>query len=172
MYSMNLQNIFCLYHKISADFTVKQYFAACLLLLFAFTHSFSLFIYSLQHSSAVIWQKVMFLNLLYCHLFLFDKGTTEHFFQFCLKAILFIYKYELMLGLLVFCQTGPPRRVDCLPPPALHFLPHEDGGISSSLLSKDKTSKFSPHHPNVLSAKQRSCKYHFLKSFGITRLEE
>ena len=35
---------------------------------------------------------------------------------------LFIYAYELMLGLHVFRQTEPPRRVDCLaPPPACHM---------------------------------------------------
>ena len=30
--------------------------------------------------------------------------------------ILYIYVYELMLGLQVLCQTEPPRRVDCLVP--------------------------------------------------------
>ena len=35
----------------------------------------------------------------------------------------FIYAYELMLGLHVFRQTGPPRRVDCLaPPPVCHIM--------------------------------------------------
>ena len=31
----------------------------------------------------------------------------------------FIHAYELMLGLHVFRQTGPPRRVDCLAPPSV-----------------------------------------------------
>ena len=29
------------------------------------------------------------------------------------------HAYELMLGLHVFRQTGPPRRVDCLAPPSV-----------------------------------------------------
>ena len=32
------------------------------------------------------------------------------------------YAYELMVGLHVFCQTDPPRLVDCLaPPPVCHI---------------------------------------------------
>ena len=34
----------------------------------------------------------------------------------------FIHAYELMLGLHVFRQTGPPRRVDCLVPPSVCLI--------------------------------------------------
>ena len=37
----------------------------------------------------------------------------------------FIYAYELMLGLHVFCQTGPQRRVDCLAPPSVCHIQME-----------------------------------------------
>ena len=44
-----------------------------------------------------------------------------------LVAISNIYAYELMLSLHEFCETGPPRRVDCVkPPPVCHI----DRGIS------------------------------------------
>ena len=53
-------------------------------------------------------------------------------------------------------------------------LPHKGGGILLSALPKDTTSKlaglFSPLSLLMLSAKQGSCEYHFLKSFGMTRL--
>ena len=44
-----------------------------------------------------------------------------------------------MLGLHVFHQTGPPRRVDCLAPSLV--LPHKDGGIQLSGFPKNTTSK-------------------------------
>ena len=44
-----------------------------------------------------------------------------------------------MLGLHVFRQTGPPRRVDCLA--LTTCLPHKGGGISLSALLKDTASK-------------------------------
>ena len=37
----------------------------------------------------------------------------------------FIHAYELMLGLHVFRQTGPPRRVDCLAPPSVYHIKTE-----------------------------------------------
>ena len=37
----------------------------------------------------------------------------------------FIHAYELMLGLHVFRQTGPPRRVDCLAPPSVCHIKTE-----------------------------------------------
>ena len=53
-------------------------------------------------------------------------------------------------------------------------LPHKGGGIPLSALPKDTTSKlaglFSTLSLFMLSAKQGSCEYHFLKFFGITRL--
>ena len=53
-------------------------------------------------------------------------------------------------------------------------LPHKGGGIPLSALPKDTTSKlaglFSTLFLLMLSAKQGSCEYHFLKSFGMTRL--
>ena len=53
-------------------------------------------------------------------------------------------------------------------------LPHKDGDISFSVLLKDTTNKlaglFSTLSLFVLSAKQGSCEYDFLKSFGMTRL--
>ena len=53
-------------------------------------------------------------------------------------------------------------------------LPHKDGGIPLSALPKDTTSKlaglFYTLSLFMLSAKQGSCEYHFLKSFGMTRL--
>ena len=36
-----------------------------------------------------------------------------------------IHAYELMLGLHVFRQTGPPRRVDCLAPPSVCHIKTE-----------------------------------------------
>ena len=50
-----------------------------------------------------------------------------------------IYAYDLMLGLHVFRQTWPPRRVDCLA--LTTCLPHKDRGIPLSALPKDTTSK-------------------------------
>ena len=53
-------------------------------------------------------------------------------------------------------------------------LPHKGGGIPLGALPKDTTSKlaglFSTLSLFMLSAKQGSCEYHFLKSFGMTRL--
>ena len=53
-------------------------------------------------------------------------------------------------------------------------LPHKGGGVPLSALPKDTTSKlaglFSTLFLYMLSAKQGSCEYHFLKSFGMTRL--
>ena len=53
-------------------------------------------------------------------------------------------------------------------------LPHKDGGISLSVLPKDTTSKLagllSTTIGSVLSAKQGSSEFYFLKSFGMTRL--
>ena len=53
-------------------------------------------------------------------------------------------------------------------------LPHKGRGIPLSALPKDTTSKlaglFSTLSFFMLSAKQGSCEYHFLKSFGMTRL--
>ena len=37
----------------------------------------------------------------------------------------FVHSYELMLGLHVFRQTGPPRRVDCLAPPSVCHIKTE-----------------------------------------------
>ena len=37
----------------------------------------------------------------------------------------FIHAYELMLGLHVFRQTGPPRWVDCLAPPSVCYIKTE-----------------------------------------------
>ena len=37
----------------------------------------------------------------------------------------FIHAYELLLGLHVFRQTGPPRRVDCLAPPSVCHIKME-----------------------------------------------
>ena len=55
-------------------------------------------------------------------------------------------------------------------------LPHKDVGILLSVLSKDTTRKlaglFSTIISLVLSAKLEGCEYHFLKSFGVTRLGE
>ena len=44
------------------------------------------------------------------------------YFYHCTISLLFIYACELMLGLHVFRQTGPPRRIDCLAsPPVCHM---------------------------------------------------
>ena len=55
-------------------------------------------------------------------------------------------------------------------------LPHKGGGVPLSALPKDTQASLpacSPHYPFfMLSAKQGSCEYHFLKSFGMTRLRE
>ena len=49
-------------------------------------------------------------------------------------------------------------------------VPQKDGGIPLSVLPKDKrqASLFSTLSLFLLSAKQGSCEYHFLKSFGMT----
>ena len=53
-------------------------------------------------------------------------------------------------------------------------LPHKGGGIPLSALPKDTTSKLAGLSSTLslfmLSAKQGSCEYHFLKSFSMTRL--
>ena len=53
-------------------------------------------------------------------------------------------------------------------------LPHKGRGVPLSALPKDTTSKlaglFSTLSLFMLSTKQGSCEYHFLKSFGMTRL--
>ena len=41
------------------------------------------------------------------------------------KRVSFIHAYELMLCLHVFCQTGPPRRVDCLASPSVCHMKTE-----------------------------------------------
>ena len=40
----------------------------------------------------------------------------------------FIHAYELVLGLHIFRQTGPPRRVDCLAPPSVCHIKTEASG--------------------------------------------
>ena len=51
-------------------------------------------------------------------------------------------------------------------------LPHKGGGVPLSALPKDTTSKVIGLSFTLflvmLSAKQGSCEYHFLKSFGMT----
>ena len=53
-------------------------------------------------------------------------------------------------------------------------LSHKGGGVPLSALPKDTTSKlaglFSTQFLFKLSAKQESCEYPFLKSFGMIRL--
>ena len=53
-------------------------------------------------------------------------------------------------------------------------LPHKGGGVPLNALPKHTTRKlaglFSTLFLFMLSAKQGSCEYHFLKSFGMTRL--
>ena len=75
-------------------------------------------------------------------------------------SLLFIYACELMLGLHVFRQIGPPRRIDCL------ASPHEDGDIPLSALPNDATSKLAVFF-FILSLRAER-----LKSFGMTRLGE
>ena len=80
---------------------------------------------------------------------------------------LFILTYELILGLHVFCQTGPPQRVDCLAPPHVCHMTMKASryeGIPLRLCPRTQASlpAYSPHYSYVLSAKQGSCEYHFL----------
>ena len=63
--------------------------------------------------------RLNFINLCY-HKTDFDVECEWHFF-----ATSFIHAYELMLGLHVFRQTGPPRRVDCLAPPSVCHIKTE-----------------------------------------------
>ena len=53
-------------------------------------------------------------------------------------------------------------------------LPRKDGNLPLSALPRTQPSLLacSPHYPYVMSAKQGSCEYHFLKYFGMTRLGE
>ena len=52
-------------------------------------------------------------------------------------------------------------------------LPHKDGGVPLSALSKNTTSElaglFSTTFPKCQAPTKGSCEYHFLKSFGMTR---
>ena len=48
-----------------------------------------------------------------------EVGTVNGFCYLGDRLNSFIHAYELMLGLHVFRQTGPPRRVDCLAPPSV-----------------------------------------------------
>ena len=49
-------------------------------------------------------------------------------------------------------------------------LPHKDGGIPLSVLPKDTSKLVLNTILILLSAKQISCEYHFLKVFCLTRL--
>ena len=57
----------------------------------------------------------------------YDCFVFEFFASFFLinHNYSFIHAYELMLGLHVFRQTGPPRRVDCLAPPSVCHIKTE-----------------------------------------------
>ena len=76
----------------------------------------------------------------------------------------------LTLGL-VFSLTGATTTGRLLGP---RHLPHEDGDIPLSAQGHKKQACRIVLHiiSNLLSAKQGSCEYHFLKSFGMTRLGE
>ena len=72
----------------------------------------------------------------------------------------------VILYLLVFCQIGSPRWVDCL---TLSSACHKDGGISLSVSPKERTCQFFLHAISfVLSVKQKSCDAPFV----FDRLDE
>ena len=60
---------------------------------------------------------------LFFYCYNFKKVDLKKVFGF--NFALFIYAYELMLGLHVFRQTGPPRWVDCLAPPSVCHMKME-----------------------------------------------
>ena len=103
-------------------------------------------------------------------------GNIFRFFEKLFRSAAFYLPF-----LLVFSQTKPSGRVDCLVLPPT-CLPHKNGSISLGALPKDTTSKLAHEHNKqviaglfstlsfMLSAKQESCEYHFLKSFSIIQL--
>ena len=75
----------------------------------------------------------------------------------------------LTCGWQVFSETGATT-MDT-PRGSTICLPHKDEGISLSFLPKDTTRKLAGLFSTLsLSVKQKSCEYHFLKSFGMIRL--
>ena len=85
----------------------------------------------------------------------------------------FIHAYEFTLCLHVFRQTGPPRRVDCLaPPPVCHMKMEGFRQVPCLRTQQASLPACSPHYTYMLSAKQGSCEYHFLKVFGMNLLGE
>ena len=76
-----------------------------------------------------------------------------------------------MLGLHVFLQTGPPQRVDFLAPPSVCYIKTEAfRKVPCPRTQQASLPACSTHYSfSMLSAKQESCEYHFLKSFGMTR---
>ena len=57
---------------------------------------------------------------------LFTNVSLDETIIICSGALYsLIHAYELMLGLHVFRQTGPPRRVDCLAPPSVFHMKTE-----------------------------------------------
>ena len=76
-----------------------------------------------------------------------------------------------MLGLHVFRQTGPPRRIDCLASPSVcHMKMEASRKVTCPWTQQANLAVGSPYYPYVMSAKLGSWEYHFLKSFGMTRL--
>ena len=83
----------------------------------------------------------------------------------------FIHAYELILGLYVFRQTGPPQLVDCLVPPLVCYMKMEASRkVPSPGTQQGSLPACSLYYHYVLSVRYGSREYHFLKSFGMTRL--
>ena len=76
--------------------------------------------------------------------------------------------------LLVFSKTVPPQWVDCLALIYVYHIEMEASRKMSYLRTQQKqTCRLVLHTVLlVLSAKQGSCEYYFVKSFGMIRLEK
>ena len=108
------------------------------------------------------------------------KRVAETFLSFELFVVSFMQEdvyightaLALTLGLQVFSLTGATTTGRLLGPTIC--LPHKDGGgIPLSVLPKNTTSKLGSLFSTLSLFAERqagNCEYHFLKSFGMTRL--
>ena len=81
----------------------------------------------------------------------------------------FIYAYDFILCLHIFCQTGATTTGRLLG--LTTCLPHKDGGLAQRHCKQ--VCRLVLHTvPFVLSAKQGSCEHQFLTFYGMTRLGE
>ena len=85
-----------------------------------------------------------------------------------ISTVLMFLRINLITNWGKFCTCS-----DCLAPPSVcHMKMGHPVKCPCPRTQQASLPACSPHYPIVLSAKQRSCQYHFSKSFGITRLGE